>query len=398
MRFSIFSFFNSVLLALSLLVGCISFVGCSESNDGGVAVIGIGKALDGSCEFANMSDYFLEIEYIPLQTDTSSMVGNIMSFDIYEDKFVIVDREQKRCMLFDNNGAFIKYIGDIGNGKGEYNNVFNISVNGINGEIGVNDFKKMVVYDGDGNFIKSFDYTNLIAGRNLFITEVEMYGDYFIFNGAHYFNGRPYSIFARENKDIVYIDSLKMFSDEVETEPRTGLPKKYNVHSYLYNGEMYNVNGKLDTIYSYNENLEKSARYILDYGKYSGGKEVYINGRMVFEADGAIVFAVYTKANHFSFMPIAGNKMCYLVYNKQSGEIKFLPFDESIKKYGFINDIDGSGMSFLPSAAKGNAMYQFVDACRFIECAERSTSAKMKEVAATLTEESNPVLIKAKLK
>ena len=60
--------------------------------------------------------------------------------------------------------------------------------------------------------------------------------------------------------------------------------------------------------------------------------------------------------------------------------------------------MDGSGMSFLPKAAKGNAMYQLVDAYRFIESAERSTSDKMKEVAATLTEDSTPILVKAILK
>ena len=43
-------------------------------------------------------------------------------------------------------------------------------------------------------------------------------------------------------------------------------------------------------------------------------------------------------------------------------------------------------------------MYQLVDAYRFIESAERSTSDKMKEVAATLTEDSNPILVKAILK
>ncbi len=390
--------FKGLLFFFSLLVGGLHFVACSGNNDGGVAVIGIGKALDGGCGFANMSDCFSEIEYIPLQTDSSSMLGNIAYFDIYKDKFVVADREQKRCMLFDNEGAFIKYIGDIGNGKGEYGNMLNISVNDINAEIGVNDFEKLVVYDGDGNYRKSVDYTKLLAGRNLFVTQVEMYGDYLIFNGSNYSSGRPYSIFAGKNLDIVYIDSLKSFSDEVERVQLTGLPKRYQTYSYFYNNEIYNVNPKSDTICSYNESLEKSARYILDYGKFRGSKEVAINGRMVFETDGAMVFSIYTKANHFSFMPTAGAKFCYLVYNKRSGDIKILPFDESIGKYGFVNDIDGSGMSFLPSAAKGNAMYQFVDAYRFIECAGRSTSAKMKEVAATLTEESNPVLIKATLK
>lgn len=87
-----------------------------------------------------------------------------------------------------------------------------------------------------------------------------------------------------------------------------------------------------------------------------------------------------------------------MVYNKRSGKTEIIPYDVSAGKYGFENDIDGSGMSFLPMAVEGNAMYQVVDSYYFIECAERSNSAKMKAVAATLTDESNPVLVKAILK
>jgi hypothetical protein len=43
-------------------------------------------------------------------------------------------------------------------------------------------------------------------------------------------------------------------------------------------------------------------------------------------------------------------------------------------------------------------MYQVVNALKFIEYAQKSSSSRMKEVAATLTEESNPVLVVATLK
>lgn len=43
-------------------------------------------------------------------------------------------------------------------------------------------------------------------------------------------------------------------------------------------------------------------------------------------------------------------------------------------------------------------MYQIIDATDFIDYAEKSSSAKMKAVAAELTEESNPVIVVATLK
>ena len=72
--------------------------------------------------------------------------------------------------------------------------------------------------------------------------------------------------------------------------------------------------------------------------------------------------------------------------------------DPVTKSAGFINDLDKGGISFYPIAVKDGKMYQLIDAIKFMEFAEQSSSAKMKEVAATLNEDSNPVLVIVKLK
>jgi hypothetical protein len=85
------------------------------------------------------------------------------------------------------------------------------------------------------------------------------------------------------------------------------------------------------------------------------------------------------------------------VYDKISGKASKLPYYEEYGRYGFKNDIDG-GMPFWPEVVRGGKMYQYIDAATFIEAAEKSNSPKMKEVAATLTEESNPVVVEVELK
>ena len=74
-----------------------------------------------------------------------------------------------------------------------------------------------------------------------------------------------------------------------------------------------------------------------------------------------------------------------------------LRYNSDYNLAGFTNDLDG-GMPFYPIYIKDGKMYQMLDARDFIEYAEVSNSAKMKEVAATLTEESNPVLVVVTLK
>ena len=63
-----------------------------------------------------------------------------------------------------------------------------------------------------------------------------------------------------------------------------------------------------------------------------------------------------------------------------------------------LNDNIENGEPFWPDHIIGNKMYCIVSADLFIEEAEKSNSQKMKDVAATLTDESNPVIVVATLK
>ena len=86
-----------------------------------------------------------------------------------------------------------------------------------------------------------------------------------------------------------------------------------------------------------------------------------------------------------------------IVYDKANGKTHSLKFNKKFNTIGFVNDIDG-GMPFWPRYHIGNKLYKFVSAQEFIFMASKSSSAKMKEVAAKLTEESNPVLVVVTLK
>ena len=87
----------------------------------------------------------------------------------------------------------------------------------------------------------------------------------------------------------------------------------------------------------------------------------------------------------------------HFIYDKLTRTTKLLKYPEDDYFAGFTNDIDG-GMPFWPTKHIGNKLYQFVDAGTFIEMSEKYNSPRMKEIAATLTENSNPVMIEATLK
>ena len=85
------------------------------------------------------------------------------------------------------------------------------------------------------------------------------------------------------------------------------------------------------------------------------------------------------------------------LYDKTNGTARKIRKFEGSNYQGFTNDID-NGIPFWPVAVTSDKMYSFMSADVFIKEAEKSNSQKMKDVAATLTEESNPVIVVATLK
>lgn len=58
----------------------------------------------------NVSEYFTDIEYIPLETTKESLFGDIAKLLITDDSFVITDLDTKSILFFKTNGKFIKRV------------------------------------------------------------------------------------------------------------------------------------------------------------------------------------------------------------------------------------------------------------------------------------------------
>lgn len=57
-----------------------------------------------------VSEYFTDIEYIPLETTKESLFGDIEKLIITDDSFVITDLDTRSVLFFKTNGKFIKKI------------------------------------------------------------------------------------------------------------------------------------------------------------------------------------------------------------------------------------------------------------------------------------------------
>ena len=113
------------------------------------------------------------------------------------------------------------------------------------------------------------------------------------------------------------------------------------------------------------------------------------------ESASMIAGTVYLPASHVVYRN--GSQYSNFVFDKNKRKTFVLDYSQEFDMAGLINDIDG-GMPFWPQKLKGNKMYSFVDAGKFIDMSSKCNSAKMKEIASSLTYESNPVLIEVTLK
>lgn len=85
-------------------------------------VVKIGEAF-ASPEELKISDFFNEIQYIPLETMDSCLIGSSPSLYLM-DEYILITTTQKQCLLFDKaTGKFKRQIGHVGNDPGGYSRV-----------------------------------------------------------------------------------------------------------------------------------------------------------------------------------------------------------------------------------------------------------------------------------
>jgi hypothetical protein len=88
----------------------------------------------------------------------------------------------------------------------------------------------------------------------------------------------------------------------------------------------------------------------------------------------------------------------FLLYDNKESQLYAMKNIPQIGMVAFENDLDG-GLPFFPQwfTSDGKCVW-LVDAIDFVEYASIYDNPQMKEIASTLTEESNPVLVVATLK
>ncbi len=405
---------------ISILLSLFIF-GCSGNNGSiNYRVIDLEDAFENNSQYVNLSKYATALDYIPLETNVESVLNMGHKPQMQSDgkNIIVYDESCKSLKFFDcKTGEFIKSFDRRGRGPGEYVGFYFWDTKG---SLGSEDFRvvvqssnKILMYDGRDSCLCEF----ATSKPNINMTSIM---DLFFSPQSHLLytieTARRYNTKSAWYDKLDYLvcrDSIGKETSRIliaVREPQDSF-QDFPVF-FKYGKDLKFTNSTRDTIYRYNQNEGLVTDFLINYGKYeyikrmglgTAGREnfFYIDIVGVYETDSLILIAgclpeselpqIYTRSNY--------NPFCtsYILYDKKETKTYALRKLPDYNYIGFIDDING-GMPFKPRFIQDKKMYQFVDAYEFIELAKQHGVPKMKEIAATLTEESNLVMVVATLK
>ena len=217
------------------------------------------------------------------------------------------------------------------------------------------------------------------------------------------FENEPSVAFINDKGEILHLYEEFRPVSGTSPAPETDVKIVEPMHTYMYDGKLHLVTSTNDTVFCFNAAFEKQPSYIKKFGRYkllpnesNRERSVTILGSVIQETAGALFFQLMINGNKFSYSR-PNSQFLEAIYDKKTGIVSGIAYDPEFKSVGLKNDIDG-GAPFWPSQVSGTKMYQMINAFKFIEMSKAGKSAKMKEIAANLTEDSNPVLVVADLK
>ena len=149
-----------------LFVLLLAFVSCQRSENSGIKPIVKGNPTAIITLFNNKSDYPIEkislsefvdsVKFIKIEATEECFIQYVTSAFFVENEIIIIDESIGKILVFDNEGHYIRKIGNRGRGPGEYLEITSCDYNKERQTIFVYDdaSSKFLLYNITGDFIK----------------------------------------------------------------------------------------------------------------------------------------------------------------------------------------------------------------------------------------------------
>jgi len=386
----------------------------------------------GKMEIINLSQFVSNIRYIRLETKKDVIISGISDCIFFGNQILITNLRE--CLLFANNGSFIRKIGSQGRGPGEYQYVVNAGADSHN-KIYIQSLRDLLEYRPDGTFVKAY--------RNLFMFNNNL-NDYFskwiILRDSLIFGHIPNNAGNGNMKALLinkYGDIIKQYKNYdlfeiAKNSVRRSSDKE--AHIYWFKNTVYYKGPNNDTLFSLDNQYNLIPVYIFNLGKYKEpvyergiqvGKQFtnkYLSISNVFQTQNYL-FICCRFGDHFpakrltpKVLKLPGGEvrnvwintdMVLGVYDKRTGKMSFCSptsTDNPLFTTGFYNDVDAGPRFFPMKQVNDSTMVMWVDSKQLKDhiASEEFKNAKplypekkeeLKHLADSLSEYDNPVLM-----
>jgi hypothetical protein len=187
-------------LAFILLIICSS---CKSNDKTDVETIPISINIKSFHEKLDVTEYF-DVEFITLETSKPSRIGIIEKIIYHKGLLYIHDMQQQKVLVFDELGKYVRTIGKIGRGVGEYIRLADFEIHNDNVYISSLVNNKMLVYDLEGNCIDELKFPNYIGMR------FKILANGFV---AHTGGSNKSATFYNKKGKMISVDTNPMFAD-----------------------------------------------------------------------------------------------------------------------------------------------------------------------------------------
>ena len=350
----------------------------------------LGKNLGQTTEL-KLSDLATEISYIPLELTTKSLLAGINIILPAGNLLVVATRDNK-IKVFDQKGKYINDIGNIGKGPGEFGAINTVFWDDKANEIIVYNSTEanLIFYSLKGKHLRSFKVP--YPAQELFRTQNGTY------LGILFMPGQMGSAFGRH-----FIFNTEGMVKPFMTMPSGGklqIPPLYQYASFCRMGDKdLFVPTRSDTVYVVEGNEVRPFAVVNTNGKMLPD-ELYYKSATKAERSNYI--------SNLSLQPVGNKSFCVefqyqdkdyaAICNTATGKITVV----QPGAMGIPNDLDGGfPFRFEKNYLNGN-LYTAIEAIYLMSAQKegwiKNPNQKYLDVVKGLKEDSNPVIIKTKLK
>ena len=340
---------------------------------------------------------FMDVEYIPLETNGGFLCQGIVQAIGKEMILVKNNIRDGDIFIFDRNGKGLRKINRMGQGPEEYINITNIILDEDNGEIFVNDdvqIKRIQVYDLFGKFKRSIKHKEGALYDKMYNYD----NDHLICHDRLADDGQIFSIISKKdgsttNEMQIAVNKEKKSSTITIVQQNgkfiMGVGLFYN-SMILYQNNWILTEHSSDTVYRYLPDGSISPIMLRVPSIRTMNPEVFLFPCIL--TDRYYFMQKFTQGND------EGYTTSELVYDKLEKTIC-----ESIVYNG--NYLNKSQVSMMPLSMMQEiannevAFWRKIEAYQLIEANEKGyLTGQLKEIAAKLDEEDNPVIMLVKYK